>query len=177
VENLEPDSLESQSLAPDSLAPKTSLDRKAIEAIEAIEEQSKESNPSSLGEKTYWQRGLKWLRGGFWVGLGYMLSPLSWWNDLVFNFPIAYAFGFGVRLLKPDWFLPATVVGYWLSNVLGIVMMQFGAADLLFEGRDRNLRKDLWIGIGTSTLYTLGVVALVYFHILETPLLFSELKD
>lgn len=68
-------------------------------------------------------------------------------------------------------------MGYWLSNVLGIVMMQFGAADLLFEGRDRNLRKDLWIGIGTSTLYTLGVVALVYFHILETPLLFSELKD
>ncbi|MEP0889007.1 MULTISPECIES: hypothetical protein [unclassified Leptolyngbya] len=117
-------------------------------------------------------RWLKRLRGGFWVGLGFMLSPLSWWNDLFFNLPIAYGFGYLVRFFAPEWFLPATVVGYWLSNVLGILMMQFGATDVLFENRERNLKKDVLMGVGTSTLYTLAVVALVYFHVLETPQLF-----
>ncbi|MGG6295553.1 hypothetical protein ACQ4M4_14260 [Leptolyngbya sp. AN02str] len=112
---------------------------------------------------------LKKLRGGFLVGLGYMLSPLSWWNDLFFNLPIAYAFGYVVKWVMPGWFLPGTVVGYWLSNVAGIVMMQFGATDMLVDKPQTNLRRSLLIGLGTSTLYTLVVAGLVYFHILETP--------
>jgi cation transport ATPase len=112
---------------------------------------------------------LKKVRGGLLVGLGYMLSPLSWWNDLFFNLPIAYAFGYAVKWFAPGWFLPGTIIGYWLSNVLGIVMMQFGATDVLFENKERNLKRDLLMGIGTSTLYTIVVAVLVYFHILETP--------
>lgn len=103
------------------------------------------------------------------MGLGWMLSPLCWWNDLIFNLPVAYGFGYLVRFCVPEWFLPATVVGYWLSNVIGILMMQFGATDVLFENRERNLKKDLLMGVGTSTLYTLAVVALLYFHVLEMP--------
>lgn len=109
------------------------------------------------------------MRGSVWVILGYMLSPLSWWNDLFFNFPIAYAFGFVVNLVIPGWLIPATVVGYWLSNVLGFVLMQIGAGDVLFGDRPRNLRKDLLISLATSTLYTVGVLVLLQFHILETP--------
>lgn len=103
------------------------------------------------------------------VGLGYMLSPLSWWNDLFFNFPIAAAFGYGVNWLHPGWFVPATAVGYWVSNVLGILMMQFGATDLLFPERDKSLKRDLLWGIGGSTVYTLGVVALIYAKVLTLP--------
>lgn len=98
-----------------------------------------------------------------------MLSPLSWWNDLFFNFPIAYGFGYGVNLFFPGWLIPATVVGYWLSNVLGFILMQIGAGDVLFGDRPRNPTKDLLISLGTSTLYTLVVVALLQFHWLETP--------
>lgn len=133
--------------------------------------------PLQPPQKLPWQRWLTRLRGGFWVGLGYMLSPLSWWNDLFFNLPIAYAFGYLVRLANPDWFLPGTVVGYWLSNVLGFVLMQVGATDLIFEGRSRNWRKDLLISLGTSTAYTVVVIALIYFHILETPMLFATVSD
>lgn len=111
----------------------------------------------------------KKVKSGLIVGIGYMLSPLSWWNDLFFNLPIAYLFGYSVSWAKPDWFLPATLVGYWLSNVLGMCMMQFGATDLLFQDRPRQPRKDLLIGLGTSTIYTLAVVALIHFHVLETP--------
>ncbi len=111
----------------------------------------------------------KKLRGGALVGIGYMLSPLSWWNDLFFNLPIAYLFAYCFKWIFPGSFVTLTIVGYWISNVLGILMMQFGATDVLFENRERNLKKDVLVGVGTSTAYTIAVVALLYFHILETP--------
>jgi hypothetical protein len=112
---------------------------------------------------------LKKLWNSFIVGLGYMLSPLSWWNDLFFNLPIAYGFGYGISWIDSSWFLPGTVVGYWLSNVLGILMMQWGVTDLIFADRPHSLRQDLLIGLGSSTLYTIVIVGLVYFHVLELP--------
>jgi len=110
------------------------------------------------------------------VGLGYMLSPLSWWNDLFFNLPIALAFGYVVSWFHSEWLLPGTVVGYWLSNVLGIVMMQLGATDLFLNEERRNLKRDLLLGIGGSTLYTVVVTLLIYFHVLETPTFISDLS-
>jgi hypothetical protein len=111
----------------------------------------------------------KKMRGGFLIGIGYMLSPLSWWNDLFFNLPIALVFAYAISWLKPDWFLPGMIVGYWLSNVLGIMMMQFGAIDMFLTEDKRNMKRDVLIGLSTSTLYTLIVSALVYFHILQVP--------
>lgn len=116
----------------------------------------------------------KKLRSGALIGIGYMLSPLSWWNDLFFNLPIALVFGYGVTWISPNWFLPGTIVGYWLSNVLGIVMMQFGAIDMFLAEKQQNFKRDLLIGLGGATLYTLIVSALVYLDILKMP---DFLKD
>lgn len=109
------------------------------------------------------------IKGFVFIGVGYMLSPLSWWNDLFFNLPIAYLFGYLVSWISPDLFIPFTIIGYWISNILGIIMMQFGAADMFFENKEKNLKKDLLIGLGSSTAYTLLILGLVYFHILELP--------
>ncbi|MFE4107883.1 hypothetical protein [Almyronema epifaneia] len=111
----------------------------------------------------------KKLWGGFVVGLGYMLSPLSWWNDLFFNLPIAYGFGYGLSWLQADWFLPGTVAGYWLSNLLGFLLMQWGAGDLFFSDRPRNFTQELWLSLGTSTLYTAIIVGLFYFNLMQLP--------
>ena len=111
----------------------------------------------------------KKLRGGVLVGLGYMLSPLSWWNDVFFNLPIAIAFGYAVSWLHPGWFVSGTLAGYWLSNVAGMVMMQFGATDILLAEAQHNVRRDLLIGFGSSTLYTFAVAALIYWQVLEVP--------
>ncbi len=111
----------------------------------------------------------KKLRGGLLVGIGYMLSPLSWWNDLFFNLPVALLFAYLVSWMNPGWFMPAMLIGYWLSNVLGILMMQFGAMDMFLATEKRNLKRDVLLGLGGSTLYTLVVSALVYFHVLEVP--------
>lgn len=110
------------------------------------------------------------IKGLVFVGVGYMLSPLSWWNDLFFNLPIAYLFGYAVSWISQDLFLPFTIVGYWISNVLGILMMQMGVTDIFVEQQqERNLKKDLLVGLGSSTAYTFLIVGLFYFHVLELP--------
>ncbi|MBW4518270.1 MAG: hypothetical protein KME16_00870 [Scytolyngbya sp. HA4215-MV1] len=104
--------------------------------------------------------------------LGYALSPLCWWNDLLFNLPIAYGFGYLCSLVSPNCLIPGAIVGYWLSNVVGILLMQAGFLDVV-QGQtgDRNLQKELWTGILSSSLYTGVIVLLLQFKILETPLL------
>lgn len=111
---------------------------------------------------------LKQARGSFLLLLGYLLSPLCWWNDLIFNLPIAYAFGYICRWVSVSWFIPGLVAGYWLSNIAGILLMQFGAIDVLqAESKPHHLKKDLITGIVSSTIYTLVILALVQLHILD----------
>ena len=99
----------------------------------------------------------KTLRGSALVSIGYMLSPLSWWNDLFFNLPIALVFGYGVSWINSHWFMPGTVIGYWLSNVLGMVMIQFGAIEMLLAGRstEHDPRYISWLW-GRNALYRCG---------------------
>lgn len=134
------------------------------------------SEPKKLAWQNLTWQSLTWqkVRGGFLVGLGYLLSPLCWWNDLVFNLPIAYAFGYLCSWISPGLLLPGLVAGYWLSNVLGIVLMQFGTVDVFqAQDKERNLKKELWTGIVSSTIYTLVIVALVQFKVIETPVFFT----
>ncbi|QZZ19577.1 hypothetical protein J5X98_19850 [Leptothermofonsia sichuanensis E412] len=112
---------------------------------------------------------LKKLRGTVLMGVGYMLSPFSWWNDLFFNLPIAYLFAYLFSWIYPGSFMVFTIIGYWLSNILGIVMMQFGAVDVFFESRSQNRKRDLLIGFAGSTVYTAIVMILMYFHVLGLP--------
>lgn len=119
---------------------------------------------------------LKKIRGGFFLVIGYLLSPLSFWNDLFFNLPIAYAFGYLCSLLSPSLLLPCSIIGYWLSNIAGILLMQAGAIDVLQnQPKERNLKKELLMGLVSSMVYTLVIIALIQFKILQAPDLFSNI--
>lgn len=113
----------------------------------------------------------KKLRGGFLLILGYLLSPLCWWNDLFFNLPIAYLFGYVCSLFSPSWLLPGSFIGYWLSNIAGILLMQLGVVDVLQRPQEQNLKKDLLLGLASSTIYTLVILALVQLKIINLPIL------
>ena len=54
-------------------------------------------------------------------------------------------------------------------------MMQFGAMDMFLATQKHNLKRDVLVGLGGSTLYTLVIAALVYFHILEVPAFLKSL--
>jgi hypothetical protein len=113
----------------------------------------------------------KWL-GGILVFLGFMMSPLCWWNDLIFNLPIAYGFGFIFSKLSQDLFFPSSIFGYWLSNLAGILLMQYGAMNVVESSSgERNLKKDLAMGVLSSTAFTLVMVVLVQSNVIDLSLL------
>ncbi|MBD2086620.1 hypothetical protein NDI49_20285 [Trichocoleus sp. ST-U3] len=124
-------------------------------------------------QQSFQEGWFKKLRGGFLLVIGYMLSPLCWWNDLFFNLPIAYFFGYICSWLSPDLLLPCSIIGYWLSNIAGILLMQVGAVDVFSkEPAERNWKKELLTGVVSSTAYTLVILALIQFKILDAPVLF-----
>ena len=119
----------------------------------------------------------KKLRGGFLFGLGYLLSPLSFWNDLFFNLPVAYGFGYLCSLGSQELLLPGTITGYWLSNIAGILFMQFGAIDVFQDQpKEQNLQKQLLMGAASSTVCTLVILALAHFKVLDTSAIFADGK-
>lgn len=116
------------------------------------------------------------VRGGLFLVLGYLLSPLSFWNDLFFNLPIAYAFGYLCSLISPNLLLPCSIIGYWLSNIAGILLMQAGAIDVFQnQPQERDLKKELLMGLVSSLVYTVVIIALIQFKVLQTPTLFSSI--
>ncbi|MBE9166544.1 hypothetical protein IQ238_02995 [Pleurocapsales cyanobacterium LEGE 06147] len=114
-----------------------------------------------------WQK----LKGASLLVVGYLLSPLSWWNDLFFNLPIAYGFGYICSLFSPNLFVPCSILGYWISNLAGILMMQFGAVDILQKQSKRNLKKDLLLGLASSSVYTLVILILLQSKLIDVTFL------
>ncbi len=111
-----------------------------------------------------WKRKIT---GGFVALIGYMLSPLSWWNDMFVNVPLALAFAWVISFFHKPAFAPSLVLGYWLTNVLGFVLLHKGATTMLSAEPKPYSRRDLLRDVGISLLYTLVIVALVKFGILK----------
>ena len=105
--------------------------------------------------------------GGVLAVVGFMLSPLSWWNDLFVNVPLALAFAWVVSLLYKPAFEASLILGYWLTNVLGFVLMHKGAQKMLKEKEAPYSRKDLWRDLGISLAYTALIVGLIKLGVLK----------
>ena len=113
---------------------------------------------------------MSWKRkgqGGLLAFVGFLLSPLSWWNDAFINLPLAFGFGWLVARLHKPAFEPAVIVGYWLTNVIGFVLMHKGAQRIMNEGNRRYTRRDLARDIGVSLAYTLLIVVLLRLGVLQ----------
>ena len=53
------------------------------------------------------------LRQMFLLTVGFILSPLSWWNDAVVNIPISYLLSLPFSLVDERLYLPAFIAIYW----------------------------------------------------------------
>jgi len=109
------------------------------------------------------------LREGVLITIGYILSPLSWWNDSFVNIPIAYLFGCLFTLISPKLFLPSMIIGYWITNVVGLVLIHKGVSDVLLKTGGKYTKKKLLNSLIISTFYTLLIVVLAYLGILIIP--------
>lgn len=102
-------------------------------------------------------------KGNFLSGLlfavGYILSPLSWWNDAFINFPLAYLLGNLMNHFFSGGFEIGMIGAYWLSNLAGILFMLWGGSRLL--GKKPPQKRELWISVGISLAYTLVLYLLM----------------
>ncbi len=106
--------------------------------------------------------------------IGFMLSPLSWWNDAVVNLPLALIFAYVVGIFyKPaaekgsTAFDAMVILGYWLTNIVGFVLLHKGAQKMLSAEEKKYSRRALLRDIGISIAYTVLIVALIKFGILK----------
>ncbi len=111
-----------------------------------------------------WRR---WWRGGLLGAIGFLLSPLSWWNDLFINVPLALGVAWGVALIWPAAFEAAFIVGYWLTNVLGLVLLTRGARELLAGRPAPYSRRELFKDLLVAAAYTVLIVVLIKLRLLQ----------
>lgn len=107
------------------------------------------------------------LTGSTLAFIGFMLSPLSWWNDLFVNIPLALAFAWVVSWFWPSVFGASFILGYWLTNVLGLVLMQKGVQQAMSDQPKPYTRRQLITDLGISLAYTLLLIALVKHGVLK----------
>ena len=100
------------------------------------------------------------LRGSIMTIIGYLLSPLSWWNDAFLNIPIALALAKITSLFVPVSFSILFTIFYWATNVLGFILMYLGGEDVVITRNNikRSKTKTLVYSILISLAYTIIVV-------------------
>lgn len=111
--------------------------------------------------------------GGVLAFIGYILSPLSWWNDPVVNIPLAVVFGSVVAFFYKPAFEASCIFGYWMTNVVGMVLMHKGAQKMLRKEDRKYSWRDGVRDIGISLLYTALIVLLLKLGIVK-PIHFSR---
>ncbi len=98
--------------------------------------------------------------------IGFLLSPLSWWNDLFVNFPIAYAFACALNFIFKGSFLGSFIIFYWLTNVAGFVLLQKGLEKMQKEKKKYSV-KDFLRDVLLSMVYTLLILIFVKLGIIR----------
>jgi len=69
--------------------------------------------------------------------IGWMLSPLTFWNDVFVNIPISYlCASLAIRFIKAD-FLFLVLIFYWLSNGFGILLMYSSGKSIMQDKSNR----------------------------------------
>ncbi len=112
--------------------------------------------------------------------IGFVLSPLSWWNDIFVNFPLAYAMTWPALKLtsylfpvSKNLFLTAFIFNYWVTNIAGMIMMHYSGKKLINKDAKFDILKDLLIGIIYSAIIVIIFIldpgeALTNLHIIPT---------
>jgi hypothetical protein len=107
------------------------------------------------------------ISGGIMATIGFWLSPLSWWNDAFVNIPLALVFAWLVSFFYKPAFTASLIVGYWLTNVLGLVLLHKGTRKLLSEKPPPEWRRELLKDVIVSLVYTGFIIALIKLGLLK----------
>lgn len=91
--------------------------------------------------------------------IGWLLSPLTPWNDVVVNIPIAYICAvISTRIFRVD-FLLAMVISYWATNLIGLLLMYISGKNIIKDIKG-DPHKRLIKLIASCLIYTVILVLL-----------------
>lgn len=87
---------------------------------------------------------------------GWLLSPLTTWNDVLINIPLAYIMARAVKTRMPLDMAVLTVIFYWVTNIAGLGMMYFSARRIAAESKIP--RKNLLSIIVPIIIYSIIII-------------------
>jgi len=87
--------------------------------------------------------------------VGWLLSPLTWWNDAVLNIPLAYFLANLVAYFMPKLFMSSLIIFYWLTNLAGVALMHLSSRDSL-KGKKKGLKIILTLFFYSLAIYILA---------------------
>jgi hypothetical protein len=100
--------------------------------------------------------------------VGFLLSPLSWWNGIFVNVPLAYIVAWPIGKIHSEAFLPAFGIAYFGTNVLGMILMQKGIGKMAKGDLHKYTRKNFIKDLKISLAYTIALVVLVKIGLVDT---------
>lgn len=85
---------------------------------------------------------------------------------MLVNVPLAYLFSWPFSSLHEQLFAPAFITGYWLTNLLGLVMLHVGSVGLMKKQHDKFSFK---FSLMVSLLYSGLIFVVVMLGWVEPP--------
>jgi len=111
----------------------------------------------------------KFIKNGIIAFIGFILSPLSWWNDLFINVPLAYLFAWAVSKVVLIYtavpriiFIILFIIGYFITNLVGFLMLHYSVSSLR-NNKKYKLTNQIWV----SVAYTLIIILMGYLDLIE----------
>lgn len=101
--------------------------------------------------------------------IGFLLSPLSWWNDLIVNLPIAYVFASLISLINSKLFAGSLLICYWVTNIIGLILVHQGVCNLFTKWHKKYRKQDFIKDILFSFFYSCLVVIFIILGWLKSP--------
>lgn len=97
--------------------------------------------------------------------VGFIFSPLTWWNDIFINFPLAWIMTWLplklISLALPIHqyvFIGLFIINYWITNIIGMIMMHYSGKKLVNKDATFDFRHDVVITI----IYTIVIATFFY---------------
>lgn len=109
----------------------------------------------------------QFMKGGALFFIGYILSPVSLWDDVFVNIPISYVLALIVKHYSAAAFLPSMILIYWLTNLIGFLCMRKGLGEMRSHGNETKKPHAFTNDLIASVAYTFVLVALVKMNILQ----------
>ncbi|MBN1405650.1 MAG: hypothetical protein JW946_03950 [Candidatus Omnitrophica bacterium] len=90
--------------------------------------------------------------------IGWILSPLTLWNDAFINIPLSYLITNLIRYIAPAHFGLLFIASYWFTNIIGLLFMYVSGRYFILSHKQR--RKSVFMLLIMLLVVTAAIACL-----------------